>query len=67
MGFASVPLPAPSPVVKYAIRMKLFGLNETKLFHFHGIFKKNKNGISKANPYTLIQMNPLFQKSWIRP
>ena len=24
------------------MKMKLFGLNETKLFHFHGIFKKNE-------------------------
>ena len=25
--------------IKYPIKMKEFGLTETKLFHFHGIFK----------------------------
>ena len=31
----------PLPLVfKYPIKMKWFGLSETKLFHFHGIFKK---------------------------
>ena len=39
--------------------MKSFGLSETKLFHFHGIFKKKRAKISKANPLTFIHMNPL--------
>ena len=30
-----------------------FGLSETKLFHFHRIFKNNEK-ISKANPHTFI-------------
>ena len=32
----------PSSVLlfKYPLKMKLFGLTETKLFHFHGIFMK---------------------------
>ena len=25
--------------LKYPLKMKQFGLSETKLFHFHGIFK----------------------------
>ena len=40
--------------------MKSFGLSETKLFHFHGIFKKNE--IKSAKPtttVTFIHMNPL--------
>ena len=36
--------------------MKSFGLSETKLFHFHGIFKKKK--ISTPTR-TFIHMNPL--------
>ena len=35
--------------------MKSFGLSETKLFHFHGIFKKKE--IKSA--CTFIHMNPL--------
>ena len=37
-GGASTPL----PVFKYPMKMKQFGLSETKLFHFHGIFKGNE-------------------------
>ena len=33
-------LESPSPVFNYPMKMKKFGLSETKLFHFHGIFKK---------------------------
>ena len=44
----------PPPVIKYPLKMKSFGLSETKLFHFHGIFKINEiNKISKANPTPL--------------
>ena len=39
-GFALIPLPA--PLFRYPMKMKYFGLNETKLFHFHGIFKQNE-------------------------
>ena len=28
--------------MQYPMKMKSFGLNETKLSHFHGIFKKNE-------------------------
>ena len=38
--------------------MKQFGLNETKLFHFYGIFK-NKNQIKSAKRPPFIHMNPL--------
>ena len=30
------------PAIKYSTEMKLFGLDETKLFHFHRIFKINE-------------------------
>ena len=35
-----------SQFFKYPIKMKLFGLTATKLFHFHGLFKKH--GIKSA-------------------
>ena len=41
------------------MKMKYFGLNETKLFHFHGIFKKNEIKSAKRNPDPFIHMNPL--------
>ena len=31
---------SPPPVFKYPMKMKYVGINETKLFHFHGITKK---------------------------
>ena len=31
-----------APVFKYPMKMKKFGLSETKLFYFHRIFKKNE-------------------------
>ena len=37
---ASSPEP-PASVFNYPMEMKYFGLSETKLFHFHGIFKNN--------------------------
>ena len=33
------------------------GLSETKLFHFHGVFKKNKIKSAKRTPHTFIYMN----------
>ena len=44
--------------LKYRMKMKLFGLTETKLFHFHGIFKKQR--VERG-----IQANPL-SRLWIR-
>ena len=32
-----------------------------KLFHFHGIFKKNEIKSAKRTRYTFINMNPLFR------
>ena len=34
--------PPPPPVLKNPMKMKLFDLSETELFHFHGIFKKKE-------------------------
>ena len=45
--------PSPSLVFKYAMKMKLFGLSETKLFHFHGIFKRNGRKSVKQTPTPL--------------
>ena len=42
------------PVFKHPNKMKSFGLNETKLFHFHQIFKKKE-----IQTHTFIHMNPL--------
>ena len=42
-GFALLIL---SRFLKYPMKMKLFGLTETKLFHFHKIFKKWGEGDS---------------------
>ena len=44
---------SPSPVFKYPMKMKQFGLSETKLCHFHGIFK-----ISKASPPHICVYDP---------
>ena len=52
-----------SPIFKYPMKTKQFGLSETKLFHFHGIFKK----IQQSEPPHLYTYEPPFQKSWIRP
>ena len=43
-------------------------ISETKLFHFHGIFKKNEIKSAKQTPHTFIHMNrvqPPFQNLWI--
>ena len=50
-GFCSKP--PPDPVFKYPMIMKQFGLNETKLFHFHGIFRKNEMKSAKRTPIHL--------------
>ena len=63
-GFAWTP--PPSPHFKYPMKMESFGLSETKLFHFHGIYKQNEMKSAKKTPY-LYTYEPPFQKSWIRP
>ena len=48
------------PAIKYSMKMKEFGLDETKLFHFLRIFKINERyKIHKAKPTSFIHMNPL--------
>ena len=64
-GFAGPPPPPPPPIFKYLMEMRKFGLSETKLFHFHGILKKNLIKSAKQTPTPLYIWNP-FQKSWIR-
>ena len=68
-GFARTPEPA-SSFFKYPMKMKYFGLTETKLFHFHGKYKKNEIKSAKRTPSST-HLNPPppspFQKSWIRP
>ena len=34
--------PPHPPYWIYPMKMKLFGLSETKLFYIHGVFKKNE-------------------------
>ena len=50
--------PLPAPVFKYPMKMKTFGLSETKLFHFHGIFKQNE--IKSANPRRSMSMHSFY-------
>ena len=49
--------PPPPPFLDNPMKMKY----ETKLFHFHGIFKKNEIKSAKLtpNPRNFIHMNPL--------
>ena len=55
------------PIFKYPMKIKLFGLSETKLFHFHGIFKKNKIKSAKLTPHTFMHMNPLSRNPGSAP
>ena len=55
-GFAGTP--SPPSVFKYPMKMRSFGLSETKLSHVHGIFKKNEIKLAKRT-YTFIHTNPL--------
>ena len=48
-GFALLIL---SHLPKYLMKMKYFGLTETKLFHFHSIFKNGGGEGVRANPLT---------------
>ena len=50
-GFAQTP--SPPPVSKYLM------ISETKLFHFHSIFKKNEIKSAKRTHNSFIHMNPL--------
>ena len=65
----------PIPRFNYPTKMKLFGISEAKLFHFHWIFKINEIKSAKRlhtyihiNPhFTPPEYDPPFQKAWIRP
>ena len=39
--------------IKYSRKMKQFGLDETKLFHFHRLFKINEIKSTKRNQHIL--------------
>ena len=54
--------PSPLPIVKYPMKMKLFGLTETKFFHFHRIFKKNEIKSAKRTQ-TLLYIRAPFPGS----
>ena len=41
---------------KYPMKMKQFGLTETKLFHFHRIFKKQGRGGGSSKPSCIISL-----------
>ena len=40
-----------SKVLKYPMKMKYFGLSETKLFHFYGIFENGGGGGGLSEPH----------------
>ena len=48
----SLKSPSLFPILKYPVKMKN-GPNETKIFHFHGIFKKNEIKSAKRTPIPL--------------
>ena len=50
--------PSPLAVFKYPMKMKLFGLNETKYFHFHGIFNQIQKKSAKRTPIPLYVYTP---------
>ena len=58
--------PSMSPIFKYPMKMKLFGLSETKLFHVHGIFKKNEIKSAKRTP-TALYILTLFPEILYQP
>ena len=66
-GFARTPLPA-GPGLKYPMKLKKIGLIETKLFHFHGIFKKYDLKSSKrtTTPLYIHLYEPPFMRHFIR-
>ena len=55
----------PLPRFEYPMKMKKFGLIETKLFHLHGKFKKIETKSAKPTPIPLY-IQTSFAKSWIR-
>ena len=56
-GVGLNPLPAPHFKISYENGSK-FGFSETKLFHFHGIFKKNEIKSAKRTPIPFYIRNP---------
>ena len=52
---------SPSTLFKYTMKVKLFGLSETKLFHFHGIFKTNEIQSTKRTPTSLYIWTPFLE------
>ena len=62
----SLGLPSPPRGLKNTMKMKLFGLNETKLFHFHGIFKKIVIRLVKR-PHAFIHLSPLSRNPGSTP
>ena len=61
------PTPTPQPFLNIIWKWNnLVSVSETKLFHFHGISKKNVIK-QQSEPHIFIHMNSPFQISWIRP
>ena len=54
------------PAIKYSMKMKLFGLDETKLFHFHKRFKINEIKSTKQT-HIFYTYEPPFQEYLIHP
>ena len=52
-GLGGLLEPPSPPRLKY-VKMKLFGLIETKLFNVHGLFKKNEIN-QQSKPHTFIR------------
>ena len=50
--------PNPIPVFEYHMKMKYFGLNETKLFHVHGMSRKYVIQLAKLTPTLYTPRNP---------
>ena len=63
-GVCFSPPSLPPFFIEISYESERFGRNETKLFQFHGIFKKNE---IKANPHPFIHMNPLSRNPGVAP
>ena len=59
--------PVQPPAFKSHLKMKSFGLNETKFFHFHGIFKTNEIKSEKRTRPTFIAMNTISRNHGLAP
>ena len=46
------------PAIEYSMKMKLFGLDEIKLFHFHRIFMINEIKFTERNQHLLYTLTP---------